>query len=165
MHLNPILNFTCGIDGCIRSYTNIGTFKNHLSAVHSSATANDLNRGSDISITEEPSQDEHLSSCDNTNDALDNTLENDTDSSSDSDDHDTVHKESTSIHLQNSHNQLQKSSALFLLGLKEKHKLTQATVQGIVEGVTTLTQQQISILKSQVCYVGSLIKDCVNTAI
>lgn len=26
--------FTCGIDGCVRSYTNIGTFKNHVSAVH-----------------------------------------------------------------------------------------------------------------------------------
>ena len=74
----PNFKFTCGIDGCIRSYTNIGTFKNHVSVVHSSATANDLNRGSDISLPEEPSQDEHLSSCDNTNDALDNTLENDT---------------------------------------------------------------------------------------
>ena len=33
---------------------------------------------------------------------------------------------------------LQKSTALFLLGLKEKHKLTQAAVQSVVEGVTSL---------------------------
>ena len=26
--------FTSGIDGCVRSYNNIGTFKNHVSAVH-----------------------------------------------------------------------------------------------------------------------------------
>ena len=31
---------------------------------------------------------------------------------------------------------LQKSSALFLLGLKEKNKLTQVALQGVLEGVT-----------------------------
>jgi len=46
---------------------------------------------------------------------------------------------------------LQKSSALFLLGLKEKYKLTQVAIQGIIEGVTSITQQRISILRSQVC--------------
>ena len=46
---------------------------------------------------------------------------------------------------------LQKSSAMFLLGLKEKFKLTQAAVQEVVEGVTNLTQKRISILRSQVC--------------
>lgn len=44
---------------------------------------------------------------------------------------------------------MQKSS-LFLLRLKVKHKLTQVTVQSIVDNVTTLTQQRISSLKSQV---------------
>ena len=102
-------------------------------------------QGSDVSIP-----DELLSSCNDTSDALDNTLENDTDSSDS--DHDSVHKDSTAIHVQNcSRDELQKSSAFFVLGLKEKYKLTQATVQGVVEGVTILTQQQISILKSQVC--------------
>ena len=46
---------------------------------------------------------------------------------------------------------LQKSTALFLLGLKEKHKLTQAAVQSVVEGVTSLLQQQLDILHTQVC--------------
>ena len=45
---------------------------------------------------------------------------------------------------------LQKSSAVFLLGLKEKFKLTQVAIQEIVEGVTSLTQKRISILHSQV---------------
>ena len=46
--------------------------------------------------------------------------------------------------------QLQKSSALLLLGLKEKYKLPQSTVQGIVHGITSLLQQQMDTLKSQV---------------
>ena len=33
---------------------------------------------------------------------------------------------------------LQRSTALFLLGLKEKHKLPQAAVQSVVDGVTSL---------------------------
>ena len=45
---------------------------------------------------------------------------------------------------------LQRSSALFLLGLKEKHKLTQVAIQEIVEGVTNLTQPRLSVLNSQV---------------
>ena len=45
---------------------------------------------------------------------------------------------------------LQKSSALFLLGLKEKHKLTQVAIQEILEQVTSVTQQKLSFLKHQV---------------
>ena len=46
---------------------------------------------------------------------------------------------------------LQKSSALFLLHLKEKHKLTQVAIQEIVESETNFTQQRLSVLKQQVC--------------
>ena len=46
--------------------------------------------------------------------------------------------------------ELQRSSALFLLGLKEKHKLTKVAIQEIVEGVTNLIQQRLSALNSQV---------------
>ena len=45
---------------------------------------------------------------------------------------------------------IQKSSALFLLGIKEKFKLTQSSINGIVQGITSLNQHHISILKSQV---------------
>lgn len=48
---------------------------------------------------------------------------------------------------------LQKLSAIFLIGLKEKYKLTQTAIQGIIEGFTNVTQQQIGSLQSQVhCY-------------
>ena len=45
---------------------------------------------------------------------------------------------------------LQKSSALFLLGLKENYKLSQVAVQGVLEGVTNLSQQQLNLLHSKV---------------
>ena len=45
---------------------------------------------------------------------------------------------------------IQKSSALFLLGIKQKFKLTQSTVNVVVQGVTAMNQHHISILKSQV---------------
>ena len=47
-------------------------------------------------------------------------------------------------------NQLRKASALLLLSLKEQYKLPQSTVQGIVNGITSLIQQQTDTLKSQV---------------
>ena len=40
---------------------------------------------------------------------------------------------------------LHRSTALFLLGLKEKHKLTQAAIQSVVDGVTSLLQQRLDI--------------------
>ena len=54
------------------------------------------------------------------------------------------------MEIDTSHENLQRSSALFLLGLKEKHKLTQATVDSMVDGVTTLTHQNINCLRSEV---------------
>ena len=51
---------------------------------------------------------------------------------------------------------LKKNSALFLLGLKEKFKLTQTSLQGVIEGVTALNQQNISTLKSQVSSYSTL---------
>ena len=49
---------------------------------------------------------------------------------SESDDHEAI---------QYSSELFQKSAALFLLGLKEKHKLSQVALQGVLEGVTKFT--------------------------
>ncbi len=40
---------------------------------------------------------------------------------------------------------LSKLSALFLLEIKEKHKLTQVAMQAIVGGITNLTQVNVTI--------------------
>jgi len=42
---------------------------------------------------------------------------------------------------------VQKFSASFLLVLKEKFKLTQVTLQGVIQGVTALNCQNINSLK------------------
>lgn len=42
---------------------------------------------------------------------------------------------------------IQESSSLFLMGLKEEHKLTQVALQGMIEGVTNLTQTRLSTLQ------------------
>ena len=69
-------------------------------------------------------------------------------------DHD-CNSEPTTNNLDNrlflSREMLQKSSATFLLGIKEKFKLIQASLQGIIQGVTALNHQNMSILKGQVC--------------
>ena len=44
---------------------------------------------------------------------------------------------------------VQKSSAILLLGLKNLN--SQISLQGVIQGVIALTQQNISMLKSQVC--------------
>ena len=45
---------------------------------------------------------------------------------------------------------MQKSSALFMRGLKEQHKIPQAVLQQILDGVTILTQTRLSVLQSEV---------------
>ena len=55
---------------------------------------------------------------------------------------------------------LQKSSALFILGLKERHRLPQAVLQQILDGVTILSQSRLNVLQSEVLictYVNSYI--------
>ena len=120
---------TCGINGCQRSFTNFRTFQDHVSALHRYQL--------------DPS---------NTTPASDTCLGNDgvEDGSSDSDDN-VGGVDGSEAREVCSQDLLQKPTALFLLGLKEKHKLTQAAIQGVVEGVTSLFQQRLDILHTQVC--------------
>ena len=117
---------TCGISGCQRSFSNFRTFQNHVSAMHR--------------YQQDPS---------NVTPGLDRCPGEDTmdDGSGESDWSLDVGEEKEAC----SQEVLQKSTALFLLGLKEKHKLTQAAVQSVVEGVTSLLQQRLDILHTQVC--------------
>ena len=45
---------------------------------------------------------------------------------------------------------LQRSSALFLLGMKEKHQLTQVALVGVIRGVTSLMQNHLSALQADI---------------
>ena len=123
----PNFRITCGIGGCQRTFHNLQTFRNHVSDHHSS----------DYNLTNQPvatSSDPHDGS---------DTTEN----------HDcnwhTVHEDS--VELSTTLSTIQTSSALFLLGLKEERKLTQTALQGVIEGVTTLSRSRLSALHAEVC--------------
>ena len=45
---------------------------------------------------------------------------------------------------------MQKSSAHFLFGIKERYKCTQVAIQGIIQGTASITQQCIAALKPKV---------------
>ena len=149
----PDFKITCGINGCLRSYTNVGTFRNHVSAAHYSndqlyADTIDRDDPNGIQCNENPdSSDEDLQSDNPNSDLVAENTFSDINNITDTEDVEAcnVHSLDCSMEL------LQRSSALFLLGLKEKYKLTQVAIQGVIQGAASITQQTISILKSQVC--------------
>ena len=131
----PDFKVICGIRGCQRSYTNLGTFQNHIYGIHSD----------DCDISEERKE----------SSTINNDSENDC-SDANNTDHDEMYCEAIEDtddidqQCRNLQSIVQKSSALFLLGIKEKFKLTQSSINGIVQGITSLNQHHISMLKSQV---------------
>ena len=139
----PDFKVTCGIDGCQRTYSNLGTFLNHVSGVHGDVctrTTGTIPANNNAEVLyqdgEESWGSEH------------NTL--DTDSSL-CDSTEYEHTTQTDCDLHGiSQEVMQKSSTLVLLGLKEKFKLTQVSLQGIVQSMTGLSQQRTSALKAQV---------------
>ena len=114
----------CGIDGCQRCFKHAGKYQNHAYTVHKQCTfVSNSNEGHSTV------EDKSISICTMTVDEA----SDETDISQPVDD-----KQPTtppSLHY---------SSALFLLGLKEKFKLSQVAMQGIIEGITTLSQHQNS---------------------
>lgn len=138
---HPDFKVPCGIDGCLRQFTNLRTYQNHMSSVHNCCMGNEseaLEQDSLRVIESSSDRNENNYTCDDIDTS--NVEEND-----DADLNTSTETPACSKEL------LQKSSALFLLGLKEKYKLTQVSIQGIVDGVTSLTQQNMSFLQSQVC--------------
>ena len=128
MHTVPVI---CGIGGCQRCYTNVGTFLNHVYAVHGDEFTPTNCHTRSLNNFQADEGDENNDDFD-----IDNDCGDDNDEAIDQ----PCYSQST----------LQNSSATFLLGLKEMYKLTQASLQGIVQGVTALNQQNLAILKAQV---------------
>ena len=118
----PGFFITCGLHGCLRTFKNFRTFQNHVSDYHAGCD-NYVNVEPD-SILEDPLTDDH--DCGDGYDAAGDSPAN----------------QSLT---------LQESTALFLMGLKEKHKLTQVALQGVIEGVTSLMQCHLDSLHTQVC--------------
>lgn len=119
----------------------LGMFQNHVYSVHY-CKSDDANF-SQVTISE------NLDKNAATSDMLDNS-----DKYSDFNHDDTfANNKSARDSLCCPSSSLQNSSALFLLVLKEKYKLTQVAVQGVIEGVSNLNQHQMSFLRSQVCII------------
>lgn len=126
----PGFTITCGIGGCQRSFTKFRTFQNHISALHRHQEAL-----SNTTTFDTPS--------------ADGVVDIDDDYQGFGEDDNVASMEERG-EVVDCHAMLQKNSALFLMGLKEEHKLTQGAVMGVVEGITSLAQQRLGVLRSKV---------------
>ena len=139
----PDFKVTCGIDGCQRTYSNLGTFLNHVSGVHGDVCTHATGTIPTNSNAEVMCQDsEEFGDSEQNASDTDSSLCDLTDYQ-----YSAIGSDLQSI----SQEVIQKSSALALLGLKEKFKLTQVSLQGIVQSMSSLSQQHMSALKAQVC--------------
>lgn len=123
----PGFSITCGLDGCLRSFSSFRSFRNHVYSYH----------GGDSSL--ELQQDDN----DPTRAGGDDGEDEDG-ADGDGDTGATCEMSGTCIQPS------QRNAAMFLMGLKEKHMITQTALQGVIEGVTNLMQSQLDTLHSQV---------------
>ena len=128
----PNFSITCGVRGCMRSFHNYITFRNHLYMYHSC----DSNLSNDTSG-------------ERGNQSSDGGDESDEEEDEQEHEHGTGDA-SNSLAVRDTTTVLQESSALFLMGLKEKHKLTQVAMEGIIEGVTSLVQSRMDLLYADI---------------
>lgn len=115
----------------MRTFQNFTSFRNHLYMYHS-----------------------HDPSLCNDSEVEESGHENREDSPVDNDISDPVHEggedndgDVSDVSAMDTASALQRSSALFLMGLKERHKLTQVALQGVVQGVTSLVQSRMDLLQ------------------
>jgi len=130
---------TCGISGCQRRFTNVGTFQNHVYCVHKQQVCKQPQANTDCSTEEVSTMEQDNLTMSPQTDVQDDTIQCNSDDNM---------LQSEDIQLPTT--PLLHSSALFILGLKEKYKLSQVAMQGIIEGVTSLNHHQNSLIKSQV---------------
>lgn len=124
----PRFHLTCGIQGCQRTFLKFRTFENHVSLMH-----REQQHHSDEQHM--VSENDHAD-CSGEDMATNNSMD--------------IVQISSNTTSEPAFMNLQKSSALMLLKLKEVHKLTQVTLQGIVDDVTDLCQNRLSAIHSAV---------------
>ena len=120
----------CGIGSCARTFCKFRTFENHISSYH----RGELHSTNQVSETSSPIF------------SVNGDESSEASSRSES---------SGSLELRHAKEIpqsviLQRSSAMFLLHMKEGHKLTQAALLGILEGVTSFCQQRLSSIRRAV---------------
>lgn len=125
----PGFQVICGIGGCARTFCKFRTFENHISLYHR-GELHPTNQVTESNSLCSSSRDESIDATSRSEDT--NSLELR---------HSAEDPESLI---------LQRSSAMFLLHMKEGHKLTQAALQGLLEGITSLCQQRLSSIQKAV---------------
>ena len=130
----PGFSITCGLDGCLRPFSSFRSFRNHVYSYHGGDSSLELQQsGDDGSVGDDPTR---------AND--DNDEDEEEEGGGDGDSGVTWEVSGSQSSL------TQKNAAMFLMELKEKHMITQAALQGVIEGVTNLMQSQLDALYSQV---------------
>lgn len=151
---SPTFSITCGMYGCPRTFRKFSSFRSHLYEHHSNdpLVTNQMiphptdGRPADDPPTSETQTIRHyinIGSDDAGNGGMMNTEETA-----------TGHNDPTEVSGEHGDNRdphadlcedredplrrLAKTSAIFIMGIKEKHKLSQTATQGIIEGVTNL---------------------------
>lgn len=123
----PGFSITCGLNGCLRSFSSFQSFRNHVYSYH----------GGESSLDQQQT-------ADGKSDGTGDIGGDDGDDDGDGDDGITFDSEVRETPPS------QRNAAMFLMGLKEKYMITQVALQGVIEGVTNLVQSHLDALHSQV---------------
>lgn len=125
-------SFDCGIDGCVKSFSNFSAMKSHIGRNHSGVNLDSVETSGRFERDDAAREhDDVFQTLDSSSDESENSLPQ-----TFNDDGDP--QEDNSQELVSS-SQMQRSAALFILTLKERHKVTQAAID------FTVTQMKNSI--------------------
>lgn len=141
----------CGIKRCRRTFVKLHTFRKHISDWHSGDSNptnyeeicedevnNSLNsNGGREDPTSAPNGD--------LEDENDSTPDDDENASTNAADNREENSRESSILME-----LQASSALFLMTIKEENKLPQTVLQAIIDGITRLNQSRMGLLEREI---------------
>ena len=122
----PSFSITCGLNGCLRSFSSFRSFRNHVYSYHGGESSLDLQQTADSGNGGIGDIGDIGGGNDDGDDGASCALE--------------VRDTAPS----------QRNAAMFLMGLKEKYMITQVALQGVIEGVTNLVQSHLDTLHSQV---------------
>lgn len=136
----PLLCIRCGIGGCQRTFGNFGTYQNHISLYHR-REANPTN----VASVEGDGDD----GGDGVDGGIDEHASDESDSDSDMEGEEGNELEDNGAEDGESQLDPLRNAALFLLKLKESHKLTQVALQGVIEGTTTIWQSQLEAIRTE----------------
>ncbi len=135
-------SFSCRIDSCPRSFNTLSSFQSHVSRKHPNSQPPPV----PINVLDEEG-DTGRSSQSDTEDLSDGQQDTPTDSE-DTDSEDPLDSVNPGPH---SYDGAQKSAALFLLRMKEQHRLTQVSIDFVVSHMNGIISSVMQSTQEKVC--------------